>query len=94
LFDLWTAERLAQLDPERVIACFERYLGEGGQRVRRAEFEANLASKLADTAFTQDIEPLLAPTIQWDVEEVARFVREELLARLSGEPWKGADGGM
>ena len=72
-------------------ACFKRYLEEGGQRVRRAEFEANLASKLADTAFTQDIEPLLAPTIQWDVEDAARFVREELLARLRGEPWKGAD---
>ncbi len=93
LFDLWTAQRLAQLDPDRVIACFKRYLDEGGQRVPRAEFEANLASKLADTAFTQDIEPLLAPTIAWDVEDAARFVREELLVRLHGEPWKGADGG-
>jgi predicted nucleotidyltransferase component of viral defense system len=92
LFDLWTAQRLAELDPERVIACFQRYLEEGGQRVRRAEFEANLASKLADAAFTQDIEPLVAPSTGWDVEEAARFVREELLARLPRDPWKGAGG--
>ena len=45
-------------------AACSAYLEEGGQRVRRAEFEANLASKLADATFTQDIEQLLAPTIQ------------------------------
>ena len=91
LFDLWTAHRAAGTDPERIIACFLRYLEEGGQRVSRAEFEANLAVKLADATFTRDIEPLLAPRAEWDIAEAGRYAREELLARLPGEPWKGSE---
>jgi hypothetical protein len=64
---------------------------EGGHRVCRAEFEANLAAKLADRTFTRDIEPLLAPRAAWDIEDAARYAREELRARLPGEPWKGGE---
>jgi len=78
-------------DPERIVTCFLRYLEEGGQRVSRAEFEANLAAKLADPMFARDIEPLLAPRAKWDLEEAGRYAREELLVRLPGEPWKGGE---
>lgn len=61
LFDLWTAHRTAGSDPKRIVTCLLRYLEEGGLRVSRAEFEANLAAKLADPMFTRDIELLLAP---------------------------------
>lgn len=91
LFDLWTAHRSAEVDPQRVVSCFLRYLDEGGHRVSRAEFEANLAAKLADGMFTRDIEPLLAPRAAWDIEDAARYVRDELLARLPGDPWKGGE---
>ncbi len=72
LFDLWEARRPAVIDPGLVVSCFLRYLEEGGHRVSRAEFEANLAAKLADRMFTRDIEPLLAPRASWDIEEAAR----------------------
>lgn len=91
LFDLWTAHRGAGSDPERVVSCFVRYLHEGGLRVSRAEFEANLAAKLADRMFTRDIEPLLAPRAAWDIEDAARYARDELLARLPGDPWRGGE---
>ena len=93
LFDLWTAHRSAAIDPERVVSCFVRYLEEDGHRVSRAEFEANLAAKLANRMFTGDIEPLLAPRAEWDIEDAVRYAREELLARLPGEPWKGGEAG-
>jgi predicted nucleotidyltransferase component of viral defense system len=91
LFDLWTAHRTADADPERIVACFIRYLEEGGQRVSRAEFEANLAAKLADPMFARDIEPLLAPRAEWDIEEAGRYAHEQLLSRLPGESWKGGE---
>jgi predicted nucleotidyltransferase component of viral defense system len=91
LFDLWTAHRTTGSDPERVVTCFLRYLAEGGQRVSRAEFEANLAAKLADPMFTRDIEALLGPRSEWNVEEAGRYAREELLVRLPGEPWRGGE---
>jgi len=80
----WRPPLLSALPP----ASFG-YVEEGGQRVRRAEFEANLAHKLADQTFTADIEPLLGPHAKWNLGEAARYVRQELLPYLPGEPWKG-----
>jgi len=89
LFDLWAAQADRMVDPERVVQCFLRYVDESGLRISRAEFEANFAAKLVDPTFTQDVAPLLAPRVEWDFEDAARFVREELLARLPGNPWRG-----
>ena len=91
LFDLWTANRTAGSDPARIVTCFLRYLEDGGLRVSRAEFESNLAAKLADRMFARDVEPLLAPRAAWDIEDAARYARDQLLARLPGNPWKGGD---
>ncbi len=55
----------------------------------RAEFEANLTAKLDDPEFISDLDPLLAPGTDWDMDQATRYVREQLLAQLPGEPWKG-----
>ncbi len=91
LFDLWAAQTDGKVDSTRVVHCFLQYLDQSGLRVSRAEFEANLAAKLADPAFERDIEPLLAPRVPWSLEDAARYAREELLARLPGSPWRGTD---
>lgn len=91
LFDLWTANRTAEVDPERIVSCFRHYLENDGLRVSRAEFEQNLAAKLGDSTFARDIEPLLAPRIAWDIRDAARYAQQELLARLPGDPWKGGE---
>jgi len=91
LFDLWAAQAAGKLDAIRVVHCFLQYLKKGGLRISRAEFEANFARKLADPTFTQDVTPLLGPRVEWNIEDAVRYVREELLARLPGSRWKGAD---
>jgi len=90
LFDLWVAQAGGKVDSTRVVQCFLEYLSQSGLRVSRAEFEANLAAKLTDPAFTQDVAPLLGPGVAWDLEAAARYMREDLLAHLPGSPWKGA----
>ena len=92
LFDLWLAQRSAAVDPERVIACFLQYIRHGGSTVSRAQFEANFEAKTADHRFLGDIAPLLSPRCPWDPGEATRYVRDELLARLPGAPWKGSGG--
>jgi predicted nucleotidyltransferase component of viral defense system len=94
LFDLAVAlSRRPDLDRGKVIECFQRYMEAAGGRVSRAEFEANLDAKLADTAFHSDIRPLLATTGAeaevFDVTEAARAVMTQFVARLAGDPWKG-----
>ncbi len=89
LFDLWAARRAENVDGARVVRCLLHYLDQSGLRVSRAEFEANLAAKIGDPRFVQDLEPLLASYVEWDFDEAVRYVREELLTHIPGSPWKG-----
>ena len=91
LFDLYIASRMAEVNPKRVAECFERYLEHDGTRVTRAEFEMNLHEKLSDRAFVSDIEPLIAPGVDWSPNDAAAYVRRELLPLLPGEPWRGGE---
>ncbi len=90
LFDLWTIQRSKKVDPNRIVQCFLEYLKQTNLRVSRAEFEVNLAAKLIDQKFIQDIEPLLVPKAHWDLDQAALYVQQQLLARLPGDPWAGA----
>ncbi|MBD3220127.1 nucleotidyl transferase AbiEii/AbiGii toxin family protein [bacterium] len=89
LFDLWIALRDRGVSSARVVECFQRYMANDGLAVSRAEFEANLADKLASDAFRQDMRPLVAAGLAYDPAEAAEIVLRELVSRLPGEPWKG-----
>lgn len=88
LYDLALAlERGA--NPDRVLACFTRYMAEGGNSVTRAMFEQNLSEKRGDARFTADIGPLLRQGSKWDREAALTRVGQALVERLPGLPWKG-----
>jgi len=92
LFDLWDGLVRGGADPQRMVQAFGEYLDAEGHSVSRAEFEENLAAKVADGRFMQDVVPLLAPGMVWQPEEAVRLVGRELLARLPGDAWKGSEG--
>ena len=89
LYDLWIALRSAEVDCNRIVECFECYLNHDGATVSRAEFEANLAAKLRSDVFLEDIQLLIPADVVYDPVAAAELVRDELIAKLSGEPWKG-----
>jgi predicted nucleotidyltransferase component of viral defense system len=93
LFDLWWASRHATVDLDRVVRCFGEYLDADGLSVSRAEMEANLAGKRRDRMFVADLRPLLAPGVEWDLEDAFEWTRREITPRLEGDPWRGAGGG-
>ena len=90
LFDLWDGLVRGGAGPQRVVQAFGEYMDAEGHAVSRAEFEENLAAKVADGRFMQDVVPLLAPGVVWKPEEAVRLVGRELVARLPGAGWKGA----
>lgn len=92
LFDLSTALADGSASPERIIESFQVYMEHGGQAVSRAEFEANLATKLQDRRFAADIGPLLAYGHKWDLDSMAQSVSDILISRLPGDPWQGSTG--
>jgi predicted nucleotidyltransferase component of viral defense system len=89
LFDLFIASSKAQVSPARLVECFARYLAHDGKRVSRAELEMNLHEKLSDETFLSDVRPLVAPDVEWSVENAARYVQREILPLLPA--WRGGE---
>lgn len=90
LFDLATAlDHHPEINPERIVAAFLKYMGRDGHHVTRALFEQNIHAKLQEQQFSADIGPLLAPGYAWEMVEAAKKVGTRLIAFLPGEPWKG-----
>ena len=106
LCDLAAAlDHIPQLDLQKVVDCFLRYLEQEGHRVSRAEFEANMAGKMDDPVFHGDVEPLIVPgafqddafgsrafqtgTVSYDPAAAYRRVHQAFIARLPGDAWKG-----
>lgn len=82
LFDLHRVGVGGGVDLDRVVEAFRAYTERQGFRVSRAEFEANLLAKLSDREFRTDIAPLLAPGLDYDVDQAAAWVATEVLPRL------------
>ncbi len=82
LFDLWLALTTCAVDEDKLVACFAHYLEREGTRIRRADFDANLAAKLRSPAFTGDLVPLLPAGARYDAATAAELVSQRLLAKL------------
>ncbi|MFI5344251.1 MAG: nucleotidyl transferase AbiEii/AbiGii toxin family protein [Chlamydiales bacterium] len=92
LFDLAIcSKQFPGLQSNQVIDCFQHYLTKEGNKVSRAEFEANIHEKISDPLFLQDIMPLLPSSVKSSYEiQIARdLLQQKFLNLLPGEPWKG-----
>jgi len=89
LFDLWLTISRGLLDPQRVITCFGEYMSRERHTVSRAQFEENLHEKQADAAFLEEVKPLLSAEIAYDGTVALAQVRELLIEKLPGDPWRG-----
>ncbi len=92
VYDLaFALERVPQIDAEKIVECFTRYLEYGGTQVSRAQLEVNLAAKRSDPVFVRDIVPLLSSEAlgAFDADAALDRVLNELVCLLPGEPWKG-----
>lgn len=95
LFDLAMAiERIKEVDGEGVVRCFREYMQRDGHQVSRAEFEENLAIKMASAEFRSEVGPLLASEghgvqMGFNAATAYEVVHGLLIQRLEGKPWKG-----
>lgn len=92
LYDLWLALESSPHNPreEQVVQCFLRYMDHGKTPVSRAQFEENIAGKLTDSTFLEDIGPLLPTGVDYDTNAAAETVLSRLVAHIPGDPWKGS----
>jgi predicted nucleotidyltransferase component of viral defense system len=90
LYDLYIVLSTKAFNEKNVIKCFERYITHGGLSVTRAQFEENLANKMQDDAFLEDVKPLLPTGVTYQAENAYNLVSSRLITRLPGDPWKGS----
>jgi predicted nucleotidyltransferase component of viral defense system len=93
LFDLDHAlEVLPELDVERVVELFGKYLANQGQAISRAEAEQRMLAKFARPDMLGDMRALLTPD-RADALDLtagrASFIRvfTNIVARIPGHPW-------
>lgn len=92
LFDLKEGLAQLKLDPDKLVKGFEHYLAAEEKKITRANAEEIMLGKLR-RSLTEDIAPLLAAGVRYsDADALAAFgaVWFGLIARITGEPWKGA----
>ncbi|MBI2521843.1 MAG: nucleotidyl transferase AbiEii/AbiGii toxin family protein [Bdellovibrio sp.] len=94
LYDMAIAlERFPTLDLAKIVQSMQQYLAHEKKRVSRAQFEENLAGKMKDQTFLNDIAPLLRPDApSFDPVDAYQRILTTLIAQLPGEPWKGNEG--
>ena len=88
LFDLSLALNHPEFDSDLLLTAFEKYMQFGGTPVTRALFEKNMAAKIVDPPFLNDVRPLLRTGFEYDAAEAWFRVHSTLVRRLKGEPWK------
>ena len=85
LFDLaMTLKQFPKLDIAKLIECFNCYMAFTKGTITQTEFAANLAEKLQDAAFINDIFPLLPHKVNFIYDPVmeAEQIQEKLISYL------------
>ena len=93
LYDLaYALEVFEDLNVDRIVEMFGRYLGLSGQAISRAQAEERMFAKLAKPRFLLDVRPLLPAAQAEALTEAStadsfRRVFTTLVDRLSGKSW-------
>lgn len=83
---------LEQLDPEKTVTLFGRYLAATGLSISRAQAEQRMFAKLDKPGFLADVRPLLAAEQASKYNDDAgrrAFLRvfDAFIRKLPGDPW-------
>lgn len=86
LFDLYLALGTHELDAERVLECYRKYIEFVAERAPSyKEFVQNMELKMQDEEFLGDVQPLLRPKISFDPLRAWPLVYEQLVDRMPGK---------
>jgi predicted nucleotidyltransferase component of viral defense system len=82
LFDLWYALTQLNCNAENIVQGWKRYMKEENNAVSRREFELNLNAKMQSALFTNDMEMLIQPGINYHVSAAMDVVRDRIIALI------------
>lgn len=79
LFDLWVALTMAKLSPKKVVEAFHAYLKHQKLKISKDDFQKNLALKMRNRVFLDDVNGLILPSISYDPVVASTIVQERLI---------------
>ena len=82
LFDPWYAMTEKELDVDKIITIWKRYMAEEGHQVTQAEFLQNMELKIKDRDFAGDMQGLLRAGISYNIEKAYELVKKEILEKI------------
>lgn len=82
LFDLWYASTHEAFDAKKIIHCFSEYISFGGFSVTKDQLRENLAAKIFEPEFREDISGLIRANIKYDIDKAYEWIVKNLLERL------------
>ena len=85
LFDLYLALSQKEMNLEKVLECYNRYITFVAERAPSyKEYVQNMELKMQDEEFLTDVVPLLRPEITYDAQKAYEVVYNALIDRLPG----------
>ncbi len=91
LFDLWKSVKDGLVEEEKVVNYFKIYTEKLDIPITKARFEKNLSGKYKDKDFKEDIKPLLAKDVDYDIEEAFKVIHAAFISKLKGSSYSGDD---
>lgn len=86
LFDLYLALSTRELDAEKILECYRKYIEFVAERAPSyKEFVQNMEIKMRDEEFLEDVQPLLRSEISFDPLQAWPLVYERLVDRMPGK---------
>ena len=83
LFDLWKALTTQDVDNDKIIRCYRKYIGfVVDSPPTKKEYLLNMEQKVQDIEFLGDIEMLLRPNENYNPQKAWELVRKELIEKL------------
>lgn len=85
LFDLYIALQQKNIDVEKVMDCYRKYMEfVVGKTPTYKQFVGNMQEKLSDPEFTNDMQSLLRPGIAFNPNEAYSLIYEAFIDRMEG----------
>ena len=83
LFDLYYALTKATPDPDKILQCYRTYMEFTNNRPATSrEFLLNMEDKVQDSSFLGDVNALISPDVEFDMNKAYELVKLELIERI------------
>jgi len=83
LFDLYWALIHREVDTEKLTQCYKTYMAHSVEKPpTQKQFLSNMEEKMTDIEFTNDIQIVLRPGVEFDIEKAWETIKRVLITKI------------